>query len=187
MHGDGNPLIYALKSKKGFSITAEEICKFRPSFDAIVDKALQGRQHIVFVPLPSSHRVVNYFTRRVARRSPNSMILEGLFDKKSAGEVLTDLQHVIFPKRVRRDGLALLRALERSKGKTFSMKDVVNSQLRTYINPLKLVGQIGPLDSNIVIVDDLMSTGTTFDSAYALLKDAGFIGGIEGLSLLSKV
>lgn len=187
MVGDGNPLIYALKSKSGYTITVDEICKFSPSFKAIVDKTMSAREDLVFVPVPSSHKVVSYFTKRVARRSANSTILDDLFVKKNCAEVYADLQQVVFPAKIKNDGVTLLRSLERSPGKIFSMKDVVEPKLRRYINPLKLVGTLPAGNREIILVDDLMSTGSTFDSAYALLKEAGISSGVEGLSLLSKL
>ena len=42
--GDGNPLIYALKGQKGFSITIKECGKFNKNISTILDLLMQEKE-----------------------------------------------------------------------------------------------------------------------------------------------
>ena len=63
--GDGNPLIYALKGQKGFSITLKECGKFNPNISIILDRLMQKKDYEVIITMPSSHKIVERFAKKI--------------------------------------------------------------------------------------------------------------------------
>lgn len=183
--GDGNPLIYALKGKDGFTISLEEILKFSPGFATIVQAAMAGKKYDAIVPMPSSHKISEMLARRVARCLPGRPpLITDILEKKSAGEVLEELQGLDPPEKLKAHFGSLKQALEKVGGKTFSMKDV-NFRLREHISPLKLAPHTDTWASSILIVDDLLASGSTLNSAARLLKQGAADRSIEAMCLLS--
>ncbi|HFT1504758.1 TPA: phosphoribosyltransferase, partial [Escherichia coli] len=75
--------------------------------------------------------------------------------------------------------------------KVFSMKEV-DTKDRMFIRPLKInpermktIQQIQ--GKSILLVDDLLASGTTLTSAYNLLKDLEISDEIEAICLLGKL
>lgn len=191
--GDGNPLIYALKGKHGYQITIHEIAKFLSNFYAILCASLANKSFDIVVPLPSAYAVTGVLAKRVSRHLNGAQILDRLIEKRTVGEVLAEL--INDPPAIdsihRRELGALKASLKKqpAKGRLFSMKDV-DVKIRAYINPLKIVPSEAikttePL--RILLVDDLLATGSTMNAAAALLQHRYPSSHIEGLCLLSKL
>jgi hypothetical protein len=185
--GDGNPLIYALKSKKGFTICPREAAKFLPDFNSIVAKALHGQNGVSFITMPSSHKISQILAKRAARHVAGALVVNDLFLKKTLSEVYADLKHVKFDKSLKKDGKKLLDDLLKYPNATFSMKDVKNSELRKLINPVKLSGRDVPALGCCILVDDLLSTGSTLSGAHTLLMAQGLKVPVSGLCLLGQL
>lgn len=186
--GDGNALIYALKRISPYKISNKEIAKFLPEFYRILSKSIVKKQSLVVIPLPSSKKIPQILAKRVKRILPNAVIYN-IFEKKTNGDVLADLQNINFShiKELQEDSNQLKHALGTSPNKIFQMKLVTNKMLRTYIQPLKLIGNPAPFMNEVLFVDDLLSTGSTFTNAKDLLS-AGNYGTLHtGLVLLGSV
>lgn len=194
--GDGNPLIYALKGQKGFSITLKECGKFNPNISVILDRLIQKKDYEVILTMPSSHKIVERFAQKIKRRTPeNCILINDIFTKKTFSEVYTDLQQLPLIPKHKKDIIALRRSIERdaqrNPDKVFSMKEV-DTKSRMFISPLK----INPIQNkrieqikgkSILLVDDLLASGTTLTSAYSLLKELGISENIEAICLLGKL
>lgn len=182
---DGNPFIYALKGKKGYKISRKELCKFIPEFTNILNKAMKNKQNVYLVPVPSSHKISQILARRAAKIHNQSFVAD-IFAKKTNGEVALDLSQMVFSEQIKKDAIKLLADLKRSKNAMFAMKDVKNSKLREFINPIKLCNQ-NELNhqAEIILVDDLISSGATLVAAYHELRKNGMKNKITGLCLLS--
>ncbi len=194
--GDGNPLIYALKGKKGFSITLKECGKFNPNISVILDRLILQKNYEVILTMPSSHKIVERFAKKINRRTPtNCILINNIFTKKTFREVYSDLEDIPLTPEHKKNIIALRRSLEkdlnRNPNKIFSMKDVETKD-RMYICPLKIdLTQIDKIQQlrgkSILLVDDLLASGTTLTSAYNLLIDLEISNEIEALCLLGKV
>lgn len=170
---DGNPLIHALKANQGYHIEKKEIVLFLPDFYRIIDKFLDGNSYNLILPLPSSHRINEYLARRIARKCPKATIECDFFGKKTVAEVINDLEQVeILSKSLKRDVKQLLNRLNKAPpSKHFSMKDVHNHKVRKMIQPIKLIADISNNTGKVLLVDDLLASGTTLLNAYNLLKN----------------
>ncbi|MFU2314814.1 phosphoribosyltransferase [Rahnella sp. PCH160] len=166
---DGNPLIYALKSLNGFTITKSELRAFKPTFSAIVDKTLLGLPFASVLTMPSSSALAEQFGRRIARKLRGN-IVSNAFCKRTATEILAEYRqrHVVPKTRHKSDVNRVLAELNKVPPNTlFSMK-LVENNIREYFRPLKLnpvcdlrLIMKGP----VLLVDDLLSTGTTLLNA----------------------
>ena len=194
--GDGNPLIYALKGQKGFSITLKECGKFNPNISIILDRLMQKKDYEVIITMPSSHKIVERFAKKINRRASGDCILiSNIFTKKTFSEVYADLQDLPLTPKHKKDIIALRRSLEkdlnRNPNKVFSMKEV-DTKDRMFIRPLKInpthVDKIVQIKGkSILLVDDLLASGTTLMSANNLLKDLKISDNIEAICLLGKL
>ena len=194
--GDGNPLIYALKGQKGFSISLKECGKFNPNISKILHNLMHGKDYEVILTMPSSHKVVEIFAKKINRINKNNCILiNDIFSKKTICEVYYDLQDLPLTPKYKKDIIALRRSLERdltnNPNKAFSMKEVATKD-RMFIRPLKIdPAQIEKVmeikGKSILLVDDLLASGTTLTSAYNLLKEMEISEQIEAICLLGKL
>ncbi|ALG68058.1 phosphoribosyltransferase family protein [Beggiatoa leptomitoformis] len=192
--GDGNPLIYALKGKDGYSISRRELTKFLGSFYVLLEKILGQKSADIIVPMPSSHPIALIIARRIARRMNNQvLILNNLFQKKTIDEVSSELedllQNSLLSKKECRSIEQLIARLGKVKGKMFSMKNV-DIKSRAYINPLKLSlhsPEISMTLLRIIVVDDLVASGSTLSAAVNLLRELYPNAHIEGICLFSKL
>lgn len=190
---DGNPLIYALKGKSGFSISLKECAKFNPNLSIILDKVLAKKSYEVIIVMPSSQPIAKRFSIKIHRRiGLNGVILTDVFTKKTLEEVYNDLVLLQVKTKDRKDLITLRRELETRVAKEpktiFSMKEVAK-KYRKFIKPLKykpeFLGELNQLKGkSIVLVDDLLASGSTLVSAYELLLDREITEDIEAICLL---
>ncbi|CAI3155028.1 phosphoribosyltransferase [Acinetobacter pittii] len=192
---DGNPLIYALKNKNGFSITMKECARFNPNLSKILDKILLKKSYDIVISMPSSQPVSERFAIKISRKiGGNCPILTNVFTKKTIEEVYNDLLSLQVVAKDRKDLIALRRVIESrviKEPKTiFSMKEIAKKD-RKFIKPLKYnpdyLAEIRELKGkSIVIVDDLLASGSTLISAYELLLEREVTNKIEAICLLGK-
>ena len=194
--GDGNPLIDALKGQRGYSISLQECGKFNPNLSVILDRLLAQKNYEVILTMPSSHKVVERFATKINRRiSANCLLITDIFTKKTFYEVYEDLQRLPLTPKHKKDIIALRRSIERDTqrdpNKIFSMKEV-NTKDRAFIRPLKINPERIEIlqkiqGKSILLVDDLLASGTTLTSAHNLLKDLEISEEIEAICLLGKL
>lgn len=192
---DGNPLIYALKNKSGFSITIKECAKFSPNLSTILDKILANKPYEVIIVMPSSQPVAKRFAIKILRKiGLNVILLTDVFTKKTIEEVYNDLVLLQVGPKDRKDLIALRRELETKVAKEpktiFSMKEIIKKH-RKFIKPLKynpeFIIELGHLKGkSILLVDDLLASGLTLTSAYELLLEREITEHIEAICLLGK-
>lgn len=187
--GDGNPLIYALKRKKGFKINRKEMKNFFKNLDIIVDKILTGKNYDLIIVIPSQHRIGSFLVKRI-HRNFKIKNYKDFFQKATIKDVLGVLAlnkvHDRDIKEVKRV-MSILKKKEASE--VFVMKEVKN-KIRKYFNPLKLNSiYSGKIKDNqkILIIDDLLSTGATLKNAHDIIKNINSTCEIDGLCLLSEL
>ena len=190
LSGDGNPLIYALKRKSGYLISKNEILKFMPAFYAILGKLSKGYPNvgISIVPMPSNHSISFYLARRIQRQIPGAILIPNLLQKKTCGQVYTELCLITPPATQKSEFNRLLAFLSKRTNEEFSLKDV-DVKLRHFTQPLQLNQQVQIPNTLILLVDDLMASGTTLLCARNLLAAAATIehGWVSSICLLSTI
>lgn len=194
--GDGNPLIYALKGQKGFSISLKECGKFNPNISKILHNLMHEKDYDIILTMPSSHKIVERFAKKINRITKDRCILiNDIFSKKTIREVYSDLQNLPLTPKNKKDIIALRRSIERDltnkPNKAFSMKEVATKD-RMFIRPLKInptqIEKVTEMKGkSILLVDDLLASGTTLTSAYNLLKEMEISEQIEAICLLGKL
>ncbi len=184
---DGNPLIYALKGKFGYTIPAGDFREIYRRAMIILPTALADRQINMIVPLPSSSGVARTLAERVNRLMPKAELYECL-DKATIGAVLPNMPAAsAVPVRLRSDYTSLLRALQTSNPGTEIQMKQIKLPLRRYVAPI--VAGIGAevcKGRAILLVDDIFGSGSSLQSAGEALsrfKPAA----VSGLTLLGRL
>ncbi|HEJ0109589.1 TPA: phosphoribosyltransferase, partial [Proteus mirabilis] len=177
---DGNPLIYSLKGIFNYTITINELYKFKPSFLAILNKIRDKivNQNIIFIAMPSSSTVPYLLARRVSRHFKSTLYNE-IFIKCTVEEVINRYANSTVNKKENHIKLLnrTLSELQSLPPNTiFKMKHIPN-KIRHYFSPWKIDPNfnIRKLNNyNIILIDDLLSTGTTLNMATIELNNLGF-------------
>ncbi len=184
---DGNPFIYALKRANNYSITSRELYRFRPSFKEILAKMHTGTDINYVVGMPSSHNIVAHFGKRIARAA-NATYIDDYFVKRTVGSQLEIFDH----SRVKRQHQSqvdrvLATYAKLSPDEPMSLKKVKN-KVRHYFDPvIENPDYTGvKLTGNVLFVDDLLSTGTTLQSAKTKI-DRNHANVLGGYCLLSDL
>ncbi|WAJ37296.1 phosphoribosyltransferase [Pseudomonas sp. GOM7] len=185
---DGNPLIYALKRTNGYTITLDEMMRFRPSFQGILERAMNQANYDAIVPMPSSHPIALMLAKRAARYQLGLEVWTGFLAKRTTTEAAQDLSAMLaarqFPKELVAEVRALIATWAATPNAPLALKHV-GAKLRPYIKPLKLAGPPPRKNLSILLVDDLLATGTTLKTAADILIASGCAASVDGLCLLS--
>ncbi|EEW1754607.1 hypothetical protein ACNZ3Z_17345 [Enterobacter kobei] len=170
---DGNPLIYAMKGLKGYSITFREIVKFKKNFKDIMGKVINhnGFDCDVILVIPSSSSVVKIFARLVGFIT-GKQVIDDYFEKCTIDDVLINFNMNIVSKKDEDTINGIIYTLTKLDGtKHFTLKHVRNN-VRHYFQPLKVRGGYNLNGKKILLVDDVLSTGTTFINAHKLISNS---------------
>ena len=184
---DGNPLIYALKNQKGYSLSRTELKKFLYSFYYILNKLLHDKTYDLILVLPSSSNVAKGVSKRVSRCLAKKLVVQDIFEKQSIAEVIDKIDIDIVTNRSKQKELKrqLSKLQKVDRDKTFSMKNVP-PKVREYFSPIKLQSKFDFTQyKNILIVDDLLATGNSIKSARDIIVKQNSKVNIEGLCLFS--
>jgi hypothetical protein len=186
---DGNPLIYALKGKHGYSLGYSCAVDLHEAAMRIIAKILAAIGSCdAVIPMPSSSNVAGYVAKALARDCPNGLASTPRFRKATVADALARMkppQNV--DSKLRRDYGAQLRNMQRLPSGTLVQMKMIDNHIRHLIPavvpsaPLRdLAGQ------RIVLVDDLLSTGSTLLSAREHLSTVG-PAKVIGVCLLSSL
>lgn len=193
--GDGNPLIFALKRMKGYSISEEERNKINLNQDVIIGKIIDKyKKFNQILCIPSSNSVVYETATSISNctsfEEPAS-VHQYCFEKKAVSEIYDAFSQVNVPISLKKSAnkvLANLKKLKDNANAVFEMK-AVDVKVRPYISTLKLMNgfEVNPAHYYI-FVEDLISSGSTINSAIECLVSNGVPKeNILGISLLSKI
>lgn len=185
---DGNPLIHALKGRRGFTITPfweGQVMSRARRILAEVAMDLQGFDHCM--PMPSSSPFCARFAAEVAQVANAPLLPPTFLRKKRVGEVLQEL--AARPPRLRpaqrgpfASQLHAWQGLDANAD--YQAKDVPLN-LRHLVGPFALQGPPpGIRGQRILVVDDLFSTGSSILAAREILQNQ--LGGqVSGVCFLS--
>ncbi|HCD6631976.1 ComF family protein [Pseudomonas aeruginosa] len=187
--GDGNPFIYALKGLNRYHITRNELWAFRPNFLSILGTFMAQEPYDRIVPMPSSKPIARYVAKKAQRLQPECQLDGSLFRKRTTDEILPEVEARFasgeIPSKLKKETGSLLSTLRKAPGTEFSMKHV-HQRLRDYVSPLALNTGVQVEGARILLVDDLLSSGSTLRTAHQLLLQAGATH-VSALCLLSRV
>ncbi len=174
---DGNPLIYSLKRLNGFRIDQRNEAEVWDRVGRLIPTCHPTGRFNYIAVIPSSKGVAKELAMRFSNHRNVPLLPPCVVQKCTNGDVLNAglFRTARLAKYQRTIVDDIVSRLERSPGSAFTMKDI-NGHVRDLFPPFKLC-QNNPVLSGrrVVIVDDLLSTGTSLESACTLLRAAGAI------------
>ncbi|EFB70987.1 phosphoribosyltransferase [Providencia rustigianii] len=189
--GDNNPMLYALKGLHQVRATRRSIIDLNQSYRQILPKFLAaGFVWDWLIPLPSSSNLTALFAKKVIKHSGIGEYHHDIIIKNSAQHTLDSLYNL----PIRSSERSALhedtkRFISFNSPKTpFEIKSITRVKLRKYINPLtwgNIPSNIS-VPCNILLVDDMVTTGTSLMAAFKLLKQRYPIVNIEALTLFGS-
>lgn len=181
---DGNPFIYALKRINGFRISNKELYKFKSSFYTILASSLSGHKIDFILPMPSSHPIANYLANRISRLT-GATVINDYFLKQTTSGILNNFNHNHVEDKHKSEVLKQLASYQKLPANSqISLKKIPN-KIRFYFPPLVLNPKYiaHTVTGSVLLVDDLLSTGTTLVSAKSLINSDN----VKGICLLSDL
>ncbi|AMG75564.1 phosphoribosyltransferase family protein [Sphingopyxis granuli] len=184
---DGNPLIYALKGRMGFTIPPADLRKFIALGQQLLPQALAGTEFDLVVPLPSSATVTHRLGLRAARNRGVLPIIPCLH-KATIADVLAAAPALDAVKARDRQWFTtqLARLQQLAPDQIIEMK-TVPIRIRQYFTPIAagtLADQCA--GRHILLVDDIVGSGASLLAARNALLAAG-AAGVRALTLLSRL
>ena len=184
---DGNPLIYALKRKFGYTIAASDLRQIVRAGHQILPAALDGTSFDLVVPLPSSSPVASILARRASRMAGGCDVVSCL-DKATVAQVLASAPHPdAIQQRDRRIFTSHLATLQRLPGDSVIEMKTVPLRVRHHFTPIVANALVDACAGrHILLVDDIVGSGSSLVAAAAALGVAG-AGPTTALTLLSRL
>lgn len=168
--GDNCPILYALKGKEALTTNISSIKKLKRSFDSIADKIKEKEPDgfDMVLPMPSSYNI-SYITGKRFARCFNTLYSPGFLRKISVNKAIDILNRatLIHHDKKRLQFLLRLQQKENGKNALFSLKGIP-TRFRYIFSPVEIspsADYSGVSPGRILIVDDLLATGTTLISA----------------------
>lgn len=168
---DGNPFLYALKGKNGwsFDITNEDITKYIKRFLQVCKKIASKYDTIVVTP--SSSDLNEKFMKVISKQVESKDIVNEFFVKLSKEEIvdddLIDKERIVsdYPKEYNKVFAEMNRCFRRMKGINFEAKLMKKEYLK-YIKYISTIDDVTNLrdkidNKDILLLDDTISSGNT--------------------------
>jgi predicted amidophosphoribosyltransferase len=180
--GDGNPLIYALKNMYRFTISEESKSLLHSNMKTIVSRHYESEEFDSVIAMPSSKPIAEW-VGNACSEALNVPLEKNVFIKATNANVLNQIQKIEGDQEI----IELRKALEAKKANgAFNLKDLSQHQ-RAFVEPVRLNPFYNKYHTRVLLVDDLVSSGTTFKSGYNLFKERYPDTEVDCLSLLGPV
>ena len=184
--GDNCPMIYALKGKDGLVTGYRSVREMLLIGEQIVKQHLVFGDPPVIVCIPSSHSIVRHVAEQL-KKHLQLTIIDGLLAKATVASAVADLDRAIASSKSYQDSKTLqnIRQVVK-KQQVLALKDV-HTRFRHLIQPIAAGPQAvkNPYPS-ILLVDDLVSSGTSLIAAKNVLRSTQQGQSFTALSLFSK-
>jgi len=174
-YDDGNPLIHALKGTGRYQIQMYWRQQFHNRANNILESCLaEIEKHDFLLSTPSSSPFCMEFTKQVSELSKVSILDSRFLKKQTVKEVLQNIHNN--PPKVKRSLETTFKDEVAKLGRTepnnvFQTKLVAN-RVRTLFRFFKVVGTVPNIqDKRIMIVDDLLATGSSLFSMREILQN----------------
>lgn len=181
--GDNSPMLYALKNLDGLTTTPSDVCSLFRNARQILRSELekQSENNVVFthiITIPSSHKLASIVARMVYRvgKSQNPQMpfpQKGILQKASARQVLDQIQTARIASKAKTNIKRSIKRFIQQNGDDvdFQIKYIKDIKLRQHINLLALTPYetIDNSEINVLLVDDMVTTGSSLIAAKILL------------------
>jgi hypothetical protein len=172
---DGNPLIFALKGRRGFSITPFWEKQIMKRAEAILTSAGAEFTEIDYcLPVPSSSSFCGKFAALVAHVLEKPILDPSFVRKKRVGEILSEIK--VAPPKVR----PALKTAYTSQLHAWQQIDPlaeyeakeVDMSLRLLFNMFVCEGEVPDIaGKKVLVVDDLFATGSSVVSMREIVQN----------------
>jgi hypothetical protein len=180
--GDGNPLIYALKGINRFFISEEDKSVLHSNMITIVSRHYGSESFDSVIAMPSSKPIAEW-VGNACSEALGIPLERNVFIKATNANVLRQIKEIDGDQEI----IELRKALEVKKPNgAFKVKDLSQYQ-RTFVDPVCMNPFFSENRKRILLVDDLVSSGTTLKSGYNAFKSKYPDTEIDCLSLLGPV
>ena len=137
--GDGNPLVYALKGMKNYTISNKDLWAMRAGFNANLEKFMDSKIFDQIAPMPSNAPIARLVAKKALMHQRGCLLRGGLFSKLTTEEVAPQLEEALehrdFPPRLRGETQRLINTLRNRPPNDFTMK-LVHQRPRPFICPV---------------------------------------------------
>lgn len=187
--GDNSPMLYVLKGLHNLQTRKRDVGTLCASFRKILPAYLGGGfQWDWIVPLPSTSTVCSRFAERVFKHTQQGVCHPNALVKITAQQVLQDVGALRIPSRDKARLRVDVKRFISNHGENapFQIKSV-NVSLRQYINPLAWghVQATSP-PRMILLIDDMVTSGSSLVNAEEILKHRYPMARIEALTLFGS-
>jgi len=181
---DGNPLIYALKGKFGYTMPYRDFRLLYIAAMQILPNALADVNFDMAVPLPSSSVVAAI----IAQRARPGCAVVPCLDKATIGQVLAIAPAAgKIKRRHRGEYTSQLAKLQRLDPTLMIEMKTLKGPVRPYFSPVVASGlAVQCANRHVLLVDDILSSGSSLMAAEAALHAAG-AASVSALTLLSRL
>lgn len=187
--GDNSPMLYVLKELHDLHTRRRDVGMLCASFRNILPVYVgSGFQWDWIVPLPSSSPVCSRFAERVFKHTQQGVCHHNALVKITAGQVLQNVGSLSISSRDKTRLRSDVKRFISNHGEDapFQIKSV-NVSLRQYVNPLAW-GHVSATQPprGILLIDDMVTSGTSLINAEAIIKHRYPMARIEALTLFGS-
>lgn len=187
--GDGNPLLYALKGIKQYTIVPMYRQMVLRNARSIVEKVSEQLSPDLILPVPSSNAFVGEIADLASDVFECPVLPNGFIRKKTLGEMVDEYGGDV-PKmmpshqRLYKQQIGVWR--KANPDILISMKDV-DTGIRGYFSPMVIDGEPPDLgEKHVLVVDDLMASGSTLNNVANIVQEFG-ASMVTGLCFLGRL
>ena len=181
---DGNPLVYALKGIKGWSISRKDEDKIYYRISSIINKIPKAD---TIITVPSSNPLVNRFSDYLSRTS-QAKVLKHCVTKRTKEEILEDMPWQNFsPREIELIEEAFNKMDYYFESKLFPKDPKIIKKFEVNIFNISKGYELDILDKNIIIINDTISTGLSLSKCSEAIQECYFPKDIFQVSLFSSL
>ncbi|OOF81953.1 hypothetical protein BKG92_07470 [Rodentibacter ratti] len=166
--GDNCPMLYAMKGAEGLTTDADTINKVYEHAQKLIDEYSfeENLPFDVIILMPSKHEIGRNLANLLSQKF-DIEIIDNFLKKKEPEKLFDEVKK---DHSIPQDAKQALKAALRSDSGTFSIKDVAPKH-RKYLHIFNGYNlQLPKGTKHVLLVDDISSSGATFESAVAVIK-----------------
>lgn len=184
-------MLYAFKGMHGLKTQYSSVASLTEHFYEILRNffAEKDASWDIVIPMPSSHDIANILGRRVVRIGVAGKFEPDVLKKITAQDAQMQAGNLRIASKHRTKINDFIKKFAKfnSWDTDFQMKSITVPKLRKHINPLTF-GRLASLTppSRVLLVDDMVTSGTTLNYAKKTIQERYPMARIEALTLLSS-
>lgn len=182
---DGNPLVYALKGMKGWSMSEADKKLLWSKIDKIIRK-VKFDIDVIIIP-SSSSKLVSIFANSVKEHYSDATIISKCLLKRTVDEVIDTMDFSAFDNEEKTDILlSFARMGDIFEAKPFPKKYIDRFEETIFKHDPSFSGK-DIVGKRVLVIDDVLSSGLTLSSCAKVLNDSYFPKSITNLVMFSGI